>query len=129
MGYYETMQVCLKGHQITDHYNEWSQFRQDFCNKCGAKTIHECPKCNTPIRGDYVVENFFGGSTPVPYNCHKCGAKYPWARRFKRIAFLKFLFIPFRFLWKLLALAWNHKIIFAIVVGLIVAYIVFRLGW
>lgn len=66
MGYYEVMQVCLKGHQITDYYNSLPELRQEFCNKCGAKTIYQCPQCHAPIRGDYVVEGVIGGG-PTTY--------------------------------------------------------------
>jgi hypothetical protein len=32
----------------------WSpQYNQDYCDKCGEKTITQCPGCNTPIRGMY----------------------------------------------------------------------------
>ena len=85
MGYYDVMQVCLNGHQITDHYNELQQHRKDFCGNCGAKTIHACPKCNEPIRGDYVIPNVIGGGpTSIPSHCHKCGAKYPWATKINK---------------------------------------------
>jgi len=84
MGYYDVMQVCLKGHLITDQYNSYPQSRQDFCSKCGAKTIYKCPKCNTPIRGAYIGDNgIVYANIIVPYNCHKCGSPYPWAKRLK----------------------------------------------
>jgi len=49
MGYQDTQQICLNGHQITDNYNRSPEFRRTFCDKCGAKTIHQCPKCGVEI--------------------------------------------------------------------------------
>ncbi|XOB41824.1 MAG: DUF2321 domain-containing protein [Candidatus Nealsonbacteria bacterium] len=99
MGHYETMQVCRRGHQITDHYNSSPKFRQEFCDKCGAKTIYRCPKCGVPIRGHYIIEGFVDlTSTPVPLNCHNCGANYPWSLRFRLLGFLELLVSPIKFL-------------------------------
>ena len=81
MSYYDVMQVCLNGHQITARYNEYPQHRQDFCKKCGSRTISACPKCNEPIRGHYNVRGVASFlEDPVPDFCHKCGKPYPWAR-------------------------------------------------
>jgi hypothetical protein len=101
MGHYETMQVCLKGHQITDRYNCCPEFRQKFCDKCGSGTIYKCPKCGVAIRGYYEVEGIVDltlASTPVTYNCHSCGNPYPWAKRLKIINFFKSLSNPIKFL-------------------------------
>lgn len=81
MGEYDTMQVCLNGHQITDRYYEAPEFRQNFCEKCGAETITACPDCGEEIRGYYHVEGVVsvGSSKDVPNYCHECGESYPWA--------------------------------------------------
>lgn len=82
MGYYDTMQVCLNGHQITASYEEYPEFRKNFCDICGEKTITSCPQCKTPIQGKYVNDIVvIGFETPVPDYCHKCGAPYPWTKR------------------------------------------------
>ncbi|MBI5421778.1 TIGR02391 family protein [Candidatus Peregrinibacteria bacterium] len=82
MGYYDIQQVCLNGHQITDSYNKHPQFRKEYCDECGEKTIFECPNCNVPIRGDYHVEGVFGGGeTSVPKHCYSCGKPYPWSKK------------------------------------------------
>jgi hypothetical protein len=80
MGKYDTMQVCLNGHQITDRYDSSPEFRQNFCEKCGAETISECKNCGTKIRGHYDVEGVvaIGSSKEVPNYCHDCGEPYPW---------------------------------------------------
>lgn len=81
MGYHDAQQVCLKGHQITDSYHQSPQFRRPFCPRCGASTIHQCPKCHSDIKGSYHVDGFvgFGFKTPVPKFCESCGESFPWA--------------------------------------------------
>ena len=83
MGYFDAQQVCLNGHQVTDMYQGSPQLRRDYCEKCGAKTIHTCPNCNTEIKGDYHTDGVIaiGFSTPVPKFCEKCGKPFPWAER------------------------------------------------
>lgn len=74
------MQVCLNGHKITSNYDSAPEFRQSKCDKCGSDTIHECPECGEPIRGEYHVEgvtSLMAGPDPKDY-CHKCGEPYPW---------------------------------------------------
>jgi hypothetical protein len=80
MGYYDQMQVCENGHQITASARSAPQFKTKFCASCGAATIDSCPSCNTPIRGSYETDGviFIGSSPPVPSYCHDCGAAYPW---------------------------------------------------
>ena len=81
MGYYNTAQICTNGHIITDSYDTSPELRQNFCDKCGAKTIITCPSCNYKIRGDYEVSNVaFLGSTmsSAPSYCYNCGKPYPW---------------------------------------------------
>lgn len=80
MGSYDVQQVCLNGHQITDCYNRSPEFRKNFCDKCGERTIHECPECHHPIKGYYNVENVISMSeTPIPSHCENCGKPYPWS--------------------------------------------------
>ena len=77
--HYDTQQVCTNGHQITASYHEFPQFRQDHCDKCGAKTIYQCPKCAIEIRGRFVSPVISGLPIDVPRHCHSCGSSYPWA--------------------------------------------------
>ncbi|WP_433628424.1 TIGR02391 family protein [Halomicrococcus sp. NG-SE-24] len=79
---YDVMQVCMNGHQITDHYIDRPHDRQDACRKCGADTIHECVECGETIRGKHDPPG--SGrvgiySATVPNYCKDCGAAYPWA--------------------------------------------------
>src|ERR1700722_15543237 len=80
MGYYDQMQGCENGHQITDRARQYPEFRSKFCKKCGAATIDACPTCNTPIPGEYVSEGVIsiGFTTPIPSYCTNCGTAYPW---------------------------------------------------
>lgn len=83
MSYYHVAQICLNGHVITDTYDQNPEFRQNFCNKCGEKTITKCPNCKSNIRGDYEVEGIcFIGSTmdTAPAYCYNCGSPYPWTK-------------------------------------------------
>ncbi len=73
---HDTQQVCIKGHKITDGYNNRPEQRKKFCDKCGAETIHKCPVCDFPIEGN-DMELFF--AVPVPDYCPDCGEPYPWA--------------------------------------------------
>ena len=80
MGYYDQMQVCLNGHQITDRAREYPHHRSKHCKDCGASTIDACPQCAAPIKGDYVVQGVLsiGHATPTPNYCDNCGSAFPW---------------------------------------------------
>lgn len=81
MGSYDVMQVCLNGHVITSTARSSPELRKNFCSRCGAATIAECPGCQSFIRGRYQVSGIVdltpGPSTP-PAFCHACGKPYPW---------------------------------------------------
>jgi hypothetical protein len=83
--WYDVMQVCLNGHQITSTLKSNPQLSQIRCNKCGEKTISECPKCGENIRGYYHVAGVLSlHSIPIPEYCHKCGEPYPWQGKIHR---------------------------------------------
>lgn len=84
MGSYDTQQVCLQGHQVTENYHRYPQHRRKHCPKCGAATLHKCPSCGTEIKGDYDVPgvmSFGGPSAAVPSHCEECGAPFPWTSK------------------------------------------------
>ena len=58
MDNFDTQQVCLNGHQITDEYYRCPHERKDVCDTCGEKTMHTCPKCGDEIKGAYYVNPF-----------------------------------------------------------------------
>lgn len=76
---YDVAQICLNGHVISAMAYGYPQFKKDFCNKCGEKTIMACQKCNLPIKGEYHVPGFVGSSKyNIPRFCEGCGKPYPW---------------------------------------------------
>ena len=80
---YDIAQICLNGHVINKEVNEFPQHNQEFCDKCGEKTITKCEKCNANIRGEYYVPGVMaiGFNFPAPKFCYKCGSPYPWTER------------------------------------------------
>lgn len=82
MAKYDTLQVCLNGHSITDRYYDSSHRRQDYCNKCGAKTIIECQECGEEIEGDRLDSSVLIVSTKsAPDYCENCGTPFPWTQK------------------------------------------------
>jgi hypothetical protein len=79
IGSYDVMQVCENGHTITTTAKTQPEHRKTCCPGCGAKTITQCPKCNTEIQGQYYSQST-GRKNPsrVPAHCHQCGEPYPW---------------------------------------------------
>ena len=51
--WYDIAQICINGHVINSMSKSHPEHNKKFCDKCGAPTITNCPKCNTPIRGHY----------------------------------------------------------------------------
>jgi hypothetical protein len=80
MGYYDTAQICKRGHVITGYYNTYPDFRNAFCEKCGEATITQCPACGTAIRGGYHHDGPVMGAAyrTAPGYCHACGKPFPW---------------------------------------------------
>jgi len=79
-GWYDTAQICLNGHVITSSTTTSPELKRQLCDKCGAATITECPKCGANIRGDYHVpgEPTLGETYRLPKFCRDCGVAYPW---------------------------------------------------
>lgn len=83
--YYDTMQVCAEGHQITAFAKTSPQRCESRCSRCGAATFTGCPKCNAPVRGHYHVDGVSCGfGTPIPTHCYQCGDAYPWADKVQK---------------------------------------------
>ena len=74
---YDVAQVCLSGHPVNAYSGTQPGFNQDHCDKCGARTITECPTCSNPIQGSYLDE-FTHALFEAPKFCHKCGDPFPW---------------------------------------------------
>jgi len=102
--WYETAQICLNGHVINESVEEHPENNKDYCEKCGSKTITECPKCKAKIVGAKYIERNLGigrnlssynlkkrksysqrqkvpSVYEVPFYCPNCGRPYPWTER------------------------------------------------
>lgn len=82
IGAYRVVQICLNGHIVNDSFEDYPDFNEDYCSKCGQKTIVTCPHCETPIRGNYRVPGSCNEyKISVPAYCHHCGAPFPWTEK------------------------------------------------
>lgn len=77
--WYDVAQICLNGHLINSRVKYSPVHSKEFCDRCGVKTISNCPKCKIEIQGDYRVEGVASlPSKKVPKFCHTCGHPFPW---------------------------------------------------
>ncbi len=76
MSVYDVAQVCPNGHVSNSLFIDFPEFNKDFCDKCGEKTINECPNCQEPIRGDLHEEMPSLKFDPPAYCCF-CGNAFP----------------------------------------------------
>lgn len=77
--WYDIMQVCTQGHQITAYLKSQPESGRKFCEECGASTIFACPACNQPVLGyRHIAGVLSTRGVPVPKRCGSCGAAYPW---------------------------------------------------
>lgn len=86
MGTYDTAQICLNGHLITE-LGKNPEYLKNFCPKCGEKTIMNCQYCNNPIKGYHHIEDVFVFlNYDIPIHCENCGKAFPWTERQSRAA-------------------------------------------
>ncbi|MCX6831471.1 MAG: DUF2321 domain-containing protein [candidate division Zixibacteria bacterium] len=78
--WHDVAQICTNGHVINRSSKKYPQHNNDFCDKCGQRTLTKCEKCGGDIRGEYHVEGVasFGGDFPAPAFCVQCGSPFPW---------------------------------------------------
>jgi len=83
--YYDTAQVCINGHIITDSVQISPQINQKFCDICGSPLITKCPHCKADLRGRKHIKDVtsMSGGRVVYLNkaehfCYQCGKPYPW---------------------------------------------------
>lgn len=95
---YYLAQICRNGHALEtaleeQHLSARHQ-KHPFCSQCGADTLVECEKCETPIHGQKALvvkrgSSWIGEETEERYPegeaaftrpayCHRCGSLYPW---------------------------------------------------
>ena len=86
--WYDTAQICLNGHVITSASKAFPTRKRQLCDKCGAPTITECPKCGASIRGYYHVpgELILDRTYRLPKFCRDCGVAYPWVESSLKVA-------------------------------------------
>lgn len=76
---YDVAQVCLSGHAVNGSTRNSPEFNQTYCNKCGHKTITQCPNCKTPIKGELWTPGVLPiGRYEPPAFCQHCGSSFPW---------------------------------------------------
>jgi len=79
MGEYRIAEICKNGHVTTACADQYPEFREKYCSKCGEETLMQCPDCNTPIRGYYDIPGRVSFSDySIPAYCYNCGKAYPW---------------------------------------------------
>ncbi len=95
--WYDTAQICTKGHVGNWMSISKPETNRKFCYKCGAPTITNCQYCNAIIRGYYHEGRFIQerldrqilealnpppktilDHTTLPSFCPECGKPYPW---------------------------------------------------
>ncbi len=74
---YDVAQVCLNGHVANSAYMASPQFRQEYCDQCGTRTITQCPSCEKDIQGLYHGHITLEPFQPQPF-CKYCGQPFPW---------------------------------------------------
>jgi hypothetical protein len=78
---YNTARICENGHVIT-HYAETDGKVEDYCTKCGSKTVTACEHCQQKIRGHLHKSGSLDYSeNPISKFCHECGKPYPWTEK------------------------------------------------
>lgn len=75
---YDIAQVCLNGHVTNSSFKNMPEDNQEYCNKCGKKTITKCPHCDKNIRGQYWGGSFSTEQFIAPSYCQECGKPFPW---------------------------------------------------
>ena len=78
-GWYDTAEICLLGHTSNDATRFFPQQNKQFCDRCGSKTIQQCPTCQSSIQGEFQASGVIGfHSFAPPAYCLNCGEPFPW---------------------------------------------------
>jgi hypothetical protein len=77
---YDIAQICLNGHVVNDAIERRPENNQNFCRRCGQRTITECPRCNVPIQGHPYYDTGVNLAMYIdaPKHCIECGNRFPW---------------------------------------------------
>ena len=78
----DVMQVCRRGHVITDLLRCCPERSLTHCDRCGAITLERCPTCGRELPGALIVPGLqpIGARQPPAY-CATCGAAFPWTKQ------------------------------------------------
>lgn len=78
----DVMQVCRKGHVITDLLRTHPESGLTHCDRCGSVTLERCLTCGRELPGSLAVPGLrpLGARQPPQY-CPTCGAAFPWTER------------------------------------------------
>lgn len=78
--YYDVAQICLNGHVVNSCFDRRPQHNKAHCDRCGEKTITQCPGCKTTINGAYILNSgsVMSGLGTAPAFCRNCGRPFPW---------------------------------------------------
>ena len=82
MNYITNGQICLNGHIIS--HNTKNIRVENYCSKCGSKTITACQQCSSPIKGGISYEDEYTydfEECPKPQYCRDCGMPFPWTTK------------------------------------------------
>lgn len=79
-GQYDVAQICPNGHLANFWSRKYPQANQEYCSKCGEKTLVACPDCSRPIRGKHH-DDWANMDFTVPAFCQYCGRSFPWTER------------------------------------------------
>lgn len=78
----DVMQVCLRGHVITDMLASQPDQGVGHCHICGAPTLCSCQTCGQGIPGAASIPGMSTvGRRAAPQHCPTCGAAFPWAEQ------------------------------------------------
>lgn len=73
---WDVAQICLNGHKINSSTMNMPDQNKAFCDRCGEKTVTNCPNCEKPIRGLFWGDGY--SKFQVPAYCDQCGKPFPW---------------------------------------------------
>ncbi|MCH8034980.1 MAG: DUF2321 domain-containing protein [Bacteroidetes bacterium] len=79
-GTYDIAQICLNRHIINKTYESIPKYSKEYCDRCGEKTINQCPNCKKSIRGFLWpgIATFEHQEYVLPLYCDACGDPFPW---------------------------------------------------
>lgn len=74
-GQYDNSIICSNGHIVNEMVHRYPEDNLKYCEKCGAKSLDKCDKCNTLFKG-----NVYGNEYKLPLFCFNCGNVFPWTQ-------------------------------------------------